>query len=48
MKVNDVKIIQEANQGFFFRPPDSVVNDYPDIPVTRDYVELKTMIKTLL
>ncbi len=45
---NDVKMIQEANQGFFFKPPDSVVNDYPDIPVTKDYVELKTMIKTLL
>ena len=45
---NDVKMIQEANQGFLFRPPDSVINDYPDIPVTRDYVELKTMIKTLL
>jgi len=45
---NDVKMIQEANQGFFFKPPDSVINDYPDIPVTRDYVELKTMIKTLL
>ncbi len=45
---NDVKMIQEANQGFFFKPPDSVINDYPDIPVTRDYVELKTMIKKLL
>ncbi|MCP4670454.1 MAG: bifunctional phosphoserine phosphatase/homoserine phosphotransferase ThrH [Desulfobacula sp.] len=45
---NDVKMIQKANQGFFFRPPDSVINDYPDIPVTRDYVELKAMIKTLL
>ncbi len=45
---NDVKMIQEADQGFFFKPPDSVVNDYPDIPITKDYVELKTMIKTLL
>lgn len=45
---NDVKMIKKANQGFFFKPPDSVINDYPDIPVTRDYAELKTMIKTLL
>ena len=45
---NDVKMIQEADNGFFFQPPDSVMKDFPDIPVTRDYVELKTMIKTLL
>ena len=45
---NDVKMIQEANKGFFFQPPDSVVSQFPDIPVTRDYSELKTMIKKLL
>lgn len=45
---NDVKMIQEADNGFFFQPPDSVMKDFPDIPVTRDYVELKNMIKTLL
>lgn len=45
---NDIKMIQEANKGFFFKPPDSVITDFPEIPVTKDYVELKTMIKTLL
>ncbi len=45
---NDIKMIQEADSGFFFRPPDSVVMDFPEIPVTRDYTELKAMIKTLL
>lgn len=45
---NDIGMIQEANQGFFFNPPDSVIKDFPDIPVTKNYQELKTMIGMLL
>jgi len=45
---NDIGMIQEAQQGFFFDPPDSVVTEFPDIPVARGFQELKTMISTLL
>ncbi len=45
---NDIGMIQEAHQGFFFKPPETVVEDYPHIPVTRDYGELKSMISDLL
>jgi phosphoserine/homoserine phosphotransferase len=45
---NDIGMIQEADQGLFFSPPDSVITDFPDIPVTRNYAELKTMISSLL
>jgi len=45
---NDVKMIQAADQGFLFSPPESVITDFPDIPVTRNYQELKTMIASLL
>ncbi len=45
---NDVGMIQEANQGFFFNPPDSMLIDYPQVPVTRNYQELKAMISTAL
>lgn len=45
---NDIGMIQEADQGFFFSPPDSVITDYPEIPVTRNYQELKTMISSAL
>jgi len=45
---NDIGMIQAADQGFFFKPPATVVTDFPDIPVTRNYGELKTMIKSLL
>jgi len=45
---NDITMIEEANQGFFFSPPASVVSDYPDIPVTKNHLELKSMIATAL
>lgn len=45
---NDIGMIQQADQGFFFMPPESVVTDYPHIPITRNYDELKTMIKAML
>ncbi len=45
---NDIGMIQAADQGFFFCPPDSVITEFPDIPVTRNYPELKAMITSLL
>lgn len=45
---NDLGMIQAADKGFFFNPPDSVITDFPDIPVTGNYTELKTMIASLL
>lgn len=45
---NDIGMIQAADQGFFFNPPESVIRDFPKIPVTRNYSELKTMIASYL
>lgn len=45
---NDIGMIQAANKGFFFKPPETCVTDFPDIPVTQNYDELKTMITSLL
>ncbi len=45
---NDIGMIQQADQGFFFKPPESVVTDYPKIPVTQNYAELKSMIEAML
>ncbi|MCA1787371.1 MAG: bifunctional phosphoserine phosphatase/homoserine phosphotransferase ThrH [Desulfobacteraceae bacterium] len=45
---NDIDMILAAHQGFFFSPPASVVTDFPDIPVTRNYDELTSMIGSLL
>ena len=45
---NDIGMIQAAHQGFFFNPPDSLTTEYPRIPVTRNYKELKSMITSAL
>ena len=37
---NDTGMLQEADAGFFFCPPDSIVSQFPKIPVTRNYTEL--------
>ncbi|PIE61297.1 MAG: bifunctional phosphoserine phosphatase/homoserine phosphotransferase ThrH [Desulfobacterales bacterium] len=38
---NDTGMIQAADHGFFFKPPASIGTDFPDIPITRSYDELK-------
>ncbi len=45
---NDIGMIQAADHGFFFCPPESVTTDFPDVPVTRNYDELKAMLGSLL
>ena len=45
---NDTGMILEADQGFFFKPPESITKDFPDIPITRSYDELKAMLSNLL
>ncbi len=37
---NDTGMLQEADAGFFFCPPDGILAQFPDIPVTRSYTEL--------
>ncbi len=34
---NDLSMIIEADAGAFFRPPDSIVQEHPQIPVVNDY-----------
>jgi phosphoserine/homoserine phosphotransferase len=45
---NDTGMILAADQGFFFKPPESITKDFPDIPITRSYDELKVMLSNLL
>ena len=41
---NDTTMLAEADAGFLFRAPDTVVSEFPQYPVTSDYVELRTFI----
>jgi phosphoserine/homoserine phosphotransferase len=38
---NDASMLAEADAGILFRPPENVVADFPQFPVTRDYAELR-------
>jgi phosphoserine/homoserine phosphotransferase len=39
---NDTTMLGEADAGILFRPPDNVIRDFPQFPVTRTYSELQT------
>ena len=42
---NDISMLQEAHQGILFRPPQNVINDYPQFPVVTEYSELRKHIE---
>ncbi len=41
---NDVSMLQEADSGFFFCPPDSISLEFPHFPVARTYPEFQALI----
>ena len=38
---NDTSMLSEADAGILFRPPENVIREFPQFPVTRDYDELR-------
>ena len=38
---NDTSMLGEADAGILFRPPDNVIAEFPQFPVTRSYAELR-------
>lgn len=45
---NDISMLKTAQHGILFCPPDNVVAEYPQFPVTRDYDALKEVLAPLL
>jgi phosphoserine/homoserine phosphotransferase len=43
---NDTSMLGEADRGILFCPPDNVIREFPQFPVTRDYAALRTEIDT--
>ena len=39
---NDTSMLSEADVGILFRPPDNVIEEFPQFPVTRTYDELRS------
>ncbi len=42
---NDISMLKEADTAALFRPPENVISDYPEFPVTNTYDELKEILK---
>jgi phosphoserine/homoserine phosphotransferase len=45
---NDITMLKEADHGILFRPPQNVVAQYPELPVTYEYQEVQKRIKDIL
>jgi phosphoserine / homoserine phosphotransferase len=45
---NDTNMLKEADTGILFRPPENVIDEFPQFPVTHDFAELKRMIEKTL
>jgi phosphoserine/homoserine phosphotransferase len=45
---NDISMLKQADVGILFRPPQNVVDDYPEFPVVTEYNEVKTILERIL
>jgi len=42
---NDTSMLKQADVGILFRPPQNVINDFPQFPVVTEYDELKVLLE---
>ena len=45
---NDTSMLLKADKGILFRPPQNVIDDFPQLPVVNDYEELKVKLEKYL
>ena len=45
---NDTGMLKEADKGILFCPPQNVIDEFPEFPVTQTYEELKKIIESEL
>lgn len=45
---NDLTMIDAADHGILFRPPQRLVDERPDLPVTRNHADLRAALETVL
>jgi len=45
---NDITMIKEADQGILFNPPGNVREEYPELPATYNFEELKSIMEKML
>src|SRR5690554_778632 len=42
---NDISMLQQAEIGILYRPPQNVIDDYPEFPVAQNYSELRAILE---
>jgi phosphoserine/homoserine phosphotransferase len=45
---NDITMLQTAAHGILFCPPENVIQEYPDLPVTQDYEQVREILVKIL
>ena len=45
---NDVNMLEEAHRGILFRPPQNVIDEFPQFPVATTYDDLKDVFSKIL
>ena len=45
---NDVSMIKKAENGAFFKPPERVIEEFPEFPVAQDYEKMKDIVRYFL
>ena len=45
---NDISMLKIADAGFLFRPPENVINEFPEFPVCIEYSEIEEKLYPLL
>ncbi len=45
---NDTAMLSEADAGILFSPPENVIREFPQFPVTRNYIELRAAVEAAL
>lgn len=45
---NDVSMLQQAEVGILFCPPQNVIDDYPELPVVHNYTDLRKLLERYL
>ena len=44
---NDISMLQEADKAFLYKPPQNVINDFPDFPIASNYSEMRDLLEQM-
>lgn len=45
---NDMSMLEQAEKAFLYRPPQNVIDDYPQFPVATNYDEMKALLNQMM